>query len=226
MRKGFTLLELVMVVGVLSVLLAMILPVPGMVREATKKKVAKVEATALAQAAIRYKAIYGFWPGEMVYNTPTSTRIHPDIDMSIPVGAIIVAFDALPNKPTLTYSGPPPLLLDFYKPHSNAVYQAFSTVGRPEGGGYGINPLNPKAITFLDLKCETDFDNVHFADPWGRPYCLIMGLDPKSLFRFMTTLNNSTFVVAVSNVTAFAFSAGPPTLFTTNYIYSAGVGAP
>jgi len=209
-----------MVIAVLSVLLAIILPAPRMVREATLKKRAKVEATALAQAAIRYKAEYGFWPGEMGYDTETTAKLLHDPEALI--GAIVVAFDALPNTPTL--EGDHVLRLDFNGPYSNAVYQAFSTVGLLGSDGYKLNPLNPKAIPFLDLKDETDYQTVGFPDPWGRPYCLVMGLNPKSLFRFRSTLNNVSYEVAVSNVTAFAFSAGPTSLFTTNYIYSAGVG--
>jgi prepilin-type N-terminal cleavage/methylation domain-containing protein len=217
-RRGFTLLELMMVIGVLAVLLAILMTAPRTVREAAFKKRAKVEATALAQAAIRYKAEYGFWPGEMLYETPTTTRAHPS--MPIPAGMIAVGPADFTSKITTSAGA-----LGYLQLNSNEVYQAFSTVGFPNGTGYAINPLNPKAIPFLDLKNEADFNIVTFPDPWGQPYRLVMGLNPKSMFTFSVTLNNNpVYNVSVSNVSAFAFSLGPSTFQSTNYIYSAGVG--
>ena len=52
-RSAFTVLELVMVVGVLSVVLAVVLPTLKTVLDAALRKRAQAEATALAQAAIR-----------------------------------------------------------------------------------------------------------------------------------------------------------------------------
>lgn len=73
---GFTVLELMIVVGVFSVLLAIMLPVFRNVREASSRVRAKVEATALAQAVIQYKNIYGYWPG-MVTETGGQLQITP-----------------------------------------------------------------------------------------------------------------------------------------------------
>jgi len=64
-RRAFTVIELVMVVGVLSTLLAIVLPTIKTVRNAVQRRQAMAEATALAQAAIRYKTEYGFWPGQL-----------------------------------------------------------------------------------------------------------------------------------------------------------------
>ncbi|MCL2104055.1 MAG: prepilin-type N-terminal cleavage/methylation domain-containing protein [Kiritimatiellaeota bacterium] len=215
--NGFTMLELIMVVGVLSVLLAIILPAPRMAREATLKKQAKAEATALAQAAIRYKAEYGFWPGEVLYDTDTAVKQNPNLP--IPAGMIAAGPVEFTSNITMNEGA-----MGYLSLNTNEVYQAFSTVGYPGGNGYKINPLNPKAIPFLDLKDETDFDRVNFPDPWGQPYRLIMGLNPKSMFTFEVSINNVKYHdVSVSNVTAFAFSMGPSGLYRTNYIYSAGV---
>jgi len=227
--NGFTLLELIVVIGILSVLLAIILPIPRMVRTAALKKRAKAEATALAQAAIRYKAEYNFWPGEIVYESPGSKlEYYNKLGIDQIVGVIVSGPREFTQNIKTLQSAPGSSSLDILRLDSNQVYRAFSMVGYPQGGGYDINPLNPKAIPFLELKNEADIEIVNYPDPWGQPYRLIMGLNPKSRFEFtVTAANNPNTIlhyVAVSNVTAFAFSAGPGGRGNTNYIYSAGVG--
>jgi type II secretory pathway pseudopilin PulG len=65
-RVGFTVLELLIVIGVLTVLLAIMLPTIKTVRSASLRNRAQAEATALAQAAVHYKTEYGFWPGQLM----------------------------------------------------------------------------------------------------------------------------------------------------------------
>jgi len=224
-RAAFTFFELLVVISMLSVLLAIILPVIQSVRTATLKKRARAEATALAQAAIHYKAEYGFWPGQAVYDTPTTVKGHPDLPLNQMVGMIAVGPETFTSRIDVKSSSGTP---DFLRLNSNEVYQAFSTVAYPVGTGYEPNPLNPKGIQFLDLTNETDFRYVSYPDPWGQPYRMIMGLNPRSTFSFHVYRNNNPderlYEVSVSNVTAFAFSLGPNSTFSTNYIYSAGVG--
>jgi len=214
-----------MVMGILSVLLAIVLPIPRMVRTAALKKRAKIEATALAQAAIRYKAEYGFWPGEVVCLAQGQpARYHPDRAGDQIIGVIVSG----PREFTQNIKASGNTSLDILRLNTNEVYRAFSRVGYPQGVGYDINPLNPKAIPFLELKDETDIEIVNYPDPWGLPYRLVMGLNPKSRFEFTDTINingqSFVYVVSVSNVTAFAFSEGLPGGLGTNRIYSAGVG--
>jgi len=214
------------VVGVLSVLLAIVLPIPQKVRTAAFKKQARVEATALAQAAVRYKAEYGFWPGEVVYEANAQpVKFHPDMDRDKIIGVIVSGPREFTQniQPRGTSSS-----LDILRLDTNEVYRAFCMVGYPRGVGYDINPLNPKGIPFLELTHETNIDFAHFPDPWGQPYRLIMGLNPKSIFTFSVYQNNNPanilHEISVSNVTAFAFSVGPGGRGNTNHIYSAGAG--
>ena len=220
-QRGFTLLEMIVTVGVLSVVLAIIFPVVKSARTAALMKQARAEATALAQGAIRYKAEYGFWPGEMEYDAPD--RVRPHASKPSPCGMIAAGPAEFTTKIQVSGSGPS----GFLSLNTNEVFRAFSAAAYPAGGKYAANPLNPKAIQFLDLRNETDFDTVGFPDPWGEPYRLIMGLNPQSTFTFSVTKNNNPnpdYFVSVSNVTAFAFSLGPDRRNSTNYIYSAGVG--
>ena len=217
-----------MVIGILSVLVAIVLPLPRMVRTAALKRQAKVEATALAQAAIRYKSEYGFWPGEMMaYNNEELIERHKDTPVNI-LARIVAGPKDFTDELGLELNG---VEVDgkaysLYL-NTNEVFKAFNMVGYPNGSGrYKSNPLNPKMISFLDLKNATDFENVNFLDPWGEPYRLVMGLPPRNWYPVTPKGNKSIIIVAVSNATAFAYSLGPKGDMpgNTNYIFSAGVG--
>jgi len=215
-----------MVIGVLSILLAIVLPTIKTVRASALKTQAKAEATALAQAAIRYKNEYGFWPGQLESKNDAqgTVQLRDAFKTDLWVSGIISRF---PNTDfTVNTSGTTPVYID-----DNAVYQAFRRIGEKQGSAYGPNPLNPKGIHFLDLENEDDPQNVCFPDPWNtstdrRGYILIMGLNPKSSFTYTVTAEGSgtpSHTVTIDNTIAFAFSYGPDGKSSTNHIYSAGV---
>ncbi len=210
-----------MVIGVLSVLLAIILPTIKTVRAAALRRQAAAEATALAQAAIRYKAEYGFWPGQVVRKDDVSVRLNPKISQPHSMLNLIVCGpEEFTDDIEVEITNP-----NILRINDNAVYQAFCTVGPASGSDYPLNPLNPKGIPFLPLTNENDFERVDYPDPWGRPYRLVMGLHPRSVFTVKVRRDNTViYEKPVSNTVAFAFSVGPTTADRdVNYIYSAGV---
>jgi len=233
-QNAFTVLELVMVIGVLSVLLAIILPTIKTVRAATLRRQAAAEATALVQAAIRYKTEYGFWPGQVVRreDDPYLVKFNPDYDP-----------EAQPNpRLHLILYGPSSFMDDLEfegadspnvlklrsdaTPPDKKLFLAFSTVDLSASGSpRPLNPLNPKAIPFLDLKNSTDPDTIDYLDPWNQPYRLVMGLNPRDTFTFKVKDNSGSLLYSfpISNQTCFAFSVGPKEHHGSNYIYSAGV---
>lgn len=224
-RSAFTVIELVMVCGVLTVLLAIILPTIKTAHAAALRKKAQAEATALAQAAICYKIEYGFWPGQLeVKNAADGTVQLRDAFKSAFqsdnwIYGIISRYGNISFEVTAT--GTAPVYMD-----ENWAYQAFRRVGEKTGTAFQPNPLNPKGIHFLDLANEEAADQVNFPDPWGRQYILIMGLNPHTVFTHTVTAQGSSVPshsVSVSNTIAFAFSYGPAGNLSTNYIYSAGV---
>ena len=224
MKKGFTILELLLAIGVLSVMLAISVPAIGSAHTMALKKRAQSEATLLAQATMRYKSEYGFWPGQLTL-TLGNQRVRYHEKYSIRTMAPLI------------YSGPTQFFKDLkitsedHSPlsdiillDSNEVYQAFSRIDSEQPDGRKVNPLNPKGIRFLKLKNEENLRTVSFPDPWGNPYVLIFGMNPKSTFNHQIThQGGATTHLSISNVTAFAFSFGPDGFISTNYIYSAGV---
>ena len=235
---AFTVIELLIVIGILSVVLAIIMPGIQAIRNATFRRQAQVEATALVQAAIRYKTEYGFWPGQLQPNNdPEGTvKLHNDIHDSVrnqgqTLPRIIYANTAFFNKYQCWDGSGDDITHRVLKLHSDTglsdgrlLYQAFCTIGRVSAPIYPINPLNPKGIHFLDLKNEHDHRTVDYRDPWDQDYVLIMGLNPKAFDRYeIPGYNGPTIWHTVSNQIAFAFSLGPPNKHGTNLIYSAGV---
>ncbi len=218
---AFTVLELLMVMGVLSVLLAIVLPTIKTVRASVLRKQAKVEATALAQAVIRYKTEYGFWPGQLEEKNAAegTVKLRAGFETDTWLSGIISRFKNIGFKVTSNDGSAEPVYID-----ENYAYRSFRQVGNKSGETYQSNPLNPKGIRFLDLTNEEDAETVSYPDPWGNEYILIMGLNPRSLFTHEITAQGKTYSVSVSNIIAFAFSFGAAGKNSTNYIYSAGVG--
>ena len=205
------------VMGVLSILLSILLPVFHTVRKATLKARAKIEATALAQAVVEYKNVYGYWPG-MVRES----------------GSQLARNDAAFANATLNW----PLVSKY----SNEWFTVTSSAGgeanyvtnnilyrslllfHKDYDAKNLNPLNPRRIRFIDMVNETEPTRVSLPDPWGNQYIVVMGLNPASTFRQDFTRNGALIQrLSVSNLTAFAICLGPDGANSTNLIFSAGV---
>ena len=231
-QKAFTIVEMMVTVGVFSVLLAILLPTVSTVHRAALNRQAQAGATMLAQSAMRYHAEYGFWPGELVSKDSSGlVKVNDELPETVRNGT-----DFCP----LLISGPKDFVdkiesttddekggnnADIFKMYSNEVYRAMARVDLTQSGTRKTNPLNPKGIRFLDLERENEIDFVDYPDPWGNPYILFMGLRPHSTFTHTvksSITGGTSYEVTISNVTAFAFSLGAKGSGSTNYIYSAG----
>lgn len=223
-RGGFTVLELLVVIGLFSVLLSILLPVVNKAREATLRARAAVEANALAQAVVQYKNVYGYWPG-MVTESGGELTVEPT-----------------PNKPAAAVDWP--LVSNYsntwfkvsvrsldgsldgeasYVP-GNTLYRSLLPFDTRYAAENNRNALNPQHIRFLDLLGEEDITRVSRPDPWGREYIVVMGLNPSTTFHQEFKKDSTTlYTLTTSNLVAFAFSLGADTAKTNSYIFSAGV---
>ena len=61
-RSGFTLLELLVVVAIIGMLVGMLLPVVGKVKESAKRRKAEAQKIALSAAIMAYKHEFHKWP--------------------------------------------------------------------------------------------------------------------------------------------------------------------
>lgn len=216
---AFSVIELTMVVGVLSLLLAIVLPTIKTVRSYALINRARTEASALAQASIHYKSVYGFWPGQLQAKDDDTVELRdPFKNQTTIISVIVSGTNTFTDKLQINDAARPVYL------NKNEVYQAFRRIGSKQGSLFKPNPLNPKGIQFIDLENEDDPERVNRPDPWGRGYVLFMGLNPESTFRHTVTFPNGTSQeTPVKNTIAFAFSFGPDGENSTNYLYSAGV---
>ena len=62
-RKGFTLLELLIVVAIIAILISILLPATQALRQKARNQEAEVTKMALANAIRAFRAEYGYWPG-------------------------------------------------------------------------------------------------------------------------------------------------------------------
>lgn len=227
-RAAFTVLELLIVMGVFSILLSILLPVFRTAYKATLKTRAKIEATALTQAVVQYKNVYGYWPG-MVKDSNSQLLQNDQAFANTPSGVLDWPLVSQYSNTWLTVSV---RLSDGTQKEAN--YLASKTATDNDNLLYrsllpfdkrntdNLNPLNPLRIRFLTLSNETDPLHTSLPDPWGNEYIVVMGLNPASQFTQTIGKDNATIIqtISVSNLTAFAFSLGPD---STNLIFSAGV---
>ncbi len=219
---AFTILELLIVIGVLSMLLAILLPVFRTARKASLKARAKVEATALVQAVIQYKNVYGYWPG-MVKASGTQLIRNEDAFGNTPANTLdwplVSKYSNTWFKVTTQTGNEANYLTD------NLLYRSLLSFDTSRSGTEkNLNPLNSRRLRFLSLSNETDPDRVSLPDPWGNEYIVVMGLTPTATFTQNFSRDGATVqTLSVSNLTAFAISLGPDGTSSTNFIFSAGV---
>jgi prepilin-type N-terminal cleavage/methylation domain-containing protein len=60
---GFSLLELIVVVGVIAILMAILLPVVTGVKDGARQRSAEATRVSLENAIRMYRTEYGYWPG-------------------------------------------------------------------------------------------------------------------------------------------------------------------
>lgn len=215
-RAAFTVIELMIVAGVISILLSILLPVFHNARKAAMRSRARIEATALAQAVVQYKNVYGYWPGmvkevgENSVQANTFSSNNGDLDWPL-----ISRFGNDTFTMTVqTQSGSS----DAHYINDNLLYRSLL----PFNTKYtdNLNPLNPRRLRFLEMKNEAQPNLVNLPDPWTNQYVVVMGLLPSTQYTFV---NNGQTVLIASNLTAFAFSWGTQGNSGTNLIFSAGV---
>ena len=153
--SGFTLIEILVVIMLLTVLMLTAFPAFRGLERTTNRHRATAEADALAQAALAYRRTYGQWPleprenGEATVFGPGET-------------AIVAAAGKDRDGPDIS-----PNHLDLAK-----VADVMRNIRRT--GTEEQNDHNPRRMIFLDLPDECFDDDGTPLDPWRQPYVLVM----------------------------------------------------
>lgn len=219
-RTAFTVIELMIVAGVISILLSILLPVFHNARKAAMRSRARIEATALAQAAVQYKNVYGYWPGMVREAGENSVQANPFSPDNRPSNytdwPLVSRFGNDTFKVSIRAQDGSTSEANYI--NDNLLYRSLL----PFNTKYtdNLNPLNPRRFRFLEMKNEAQPDLVNLPDPWTNQYVVVMGLLPSTQYTFV---NNGQTILIASNLTAFAFSWGTQGNSGTNLIFSAGV---
>lgn len=191
--RGFTMIEMLGVLIVLSVLITMTVSVVGLVQSRARSHRAEADADALVQAVLHYREVYGAWPCE-------TTRTNP--------APVFVAGIGASNAALFAASGQLGPLLQAADVDQSSILTALSP------GSTGTND-NPRQVLFLTVSTNA-LAQGRLADPWGHPYLLVMDAQG-AVFQFGDLAFSNLPAFAIS---AGPPVANPG---VSNWIFSAGV---
>jgi prepilin-type N-terminal cleavage/methylation domain-containing protein len=179
-RRAFTLIEMLVVIGIIAMLAGLLLPAVTAASRHAQVKRAKGEISMLAQAIQSYYSTYSRYPvsTNAMYSASSAT---PPEDFTF--GTFFGSPLYKGNAAVLNASGG-------YQTNNSEVISilmdleySHDSLGNPIPTANQGHVKNPQRIQFLSAKMSGDFnlagvgnDNV-YRDPWGNPYIISMDLN-------------------------------------------------
>lgn len=189
-QAGFTLVELLVVIGILALLMAILLPAVNKLMQKADTSRAKTDVQRIANAWQTYYTEYKRWPVQNVLLFGS-------------YGWGQSAAEGSTGMPTVV------------QVMTNIMYPTTSV---QEQGNRNMHPIvtnfNPKGIVFMAYDSEVVNSNGHMVDPWGNTYYFLFDLNGDG--RVQRGGAGSTSVYA----SVIAWSLGPDGVFSSDDINS------
>lgn len=171
-RRSYTLVEILMVVGIIAILVGLAIPVLNSARSSARLNKASAECNAIALAIKNFEAEYGQMPN------PAATSPNDDGKTSVPTAT----FDNLyaPTDNELKQESDVGNTSTYYKLFTMLTMYDPSDHTQKITSGY---KNNVKKMVFLDPP-PSYAEGKTYLDPWGKPYTILYRVDGESSMKF------------------------------------------
>ena len=163
-RQSFTLVEMLVVVAVIAVLMGLMFPAIGMVRQNVKLKQSQSEAKAIQTAVLSFKNEYHYLP-----DTTTSNDV-------VYYGSVAKSVGSTGTDKNCSDIQADGALQTDYLDLFNTLCYSNSDPAQEYEPPTGAKNLNPRKIKFLTTgkKFTGAPTERGYRDPWGRPYIIFL----------------------------------------------------